>query len=81
MKIMNRNLTGKLEEMNGMQNVDTHVALSGDFSNSCQQVFPTLVKKIHNLASKVFTKLLKTFAPQKYVVSCMSSPEGRFFRK
>jgi len=28
MKIMNRNLTGKLEEMNGMQNVDTHVALS-----------------------------------------------------
>ena len=29
MKIMNRNLTGKLEEMNGMQNVDTHVALSG----------------------------------------------------
>ena len=31
MKIMNRNLTGKLEEMNGMQNVDTHVALSGDF--------------------------------------------------
>ena len=30
MKIMNRNLTGKLEEMNGMQNVDTHVALSGE---------------------------------------------------
>merc|ERR1711962_368419 len=28
MKIMNRNLSGKLEELNGMQNVDTHVALS-----------------------------------------------------
>ena len=64
MKIMNRNLTGKLEEMNGMQNVDTHVALSGDFQ----------------LLSKVFTKMLKTFAPQKYVVSCTNSPEGRFFR-
>ena len=44
MKIMNRNLTGKLEEMNGMQNVDTHVALSGDFQ----------------LLSKLFTKMLRT---------------------
>jgi len=28
MKIMNRNLSGKLEEMHGIQHVDTHVALS-----------------------------------------------------
>ena len=28
MKIMNRNLTGKLEELHGIQHVDTHVALS-----------------------------------------------------
>ena len=59
MKIMNRNLTGKLEEMNGMQNVDTHVALSGDFSNSCQQVFPTLVKKNSQSCVKSFYKIAK----------------------
>ena len=28
MKIMNRNLSGKLEELHGIQHVDTHVALS-----------------------------------------------------
>ena len=28
MKIMNRNLTGKLQELHGIQHEDTHVALS-----------------------------------------------------
>ena len=47
MKIMNRNLTGKLEEMNGMQNVDTHVALSGEsnFAIFILNIFSTLKQR------------------------------------
>ena len=47
MKIMNRNLTGKLEEMNGMQNVDTHVALSGEsnFAMFIPNIFSTLKQR------------------------------------
>ena len=46
MKIMNRNLTGKLEEMNGMQNVDTHVALSGESNIAIfiHNIFSTLME-------------------------------------
>ena len=59
MKIMNRNLTGKLEEMNGMQNVDTHVALSGESNSYSQHLFnfeteiiPEIRGQLHELTRR-----------------------------
>ena len=59
MKIMNRNLTGKLEELHGIQHVDTHVALSEIRGQLHELTRRSVLMSIPNLHYLTFITIVK----------------------